>query len=173
MWAAGDPLYDPEVAKIDAPQFFSFLRTNSKYLSAISGHKSVVKTIFFLKLHAKKAGADHINWTKVFTKLYAQEFKGQSVKRFRGLQSLIWWLFRNTGSGSICPPYCQERYISFILANKKTLWKFIREKKQKLLAKLLYQISSLTDCNYIEWKKVVSFLIRKRKLFLVPNSRRI
>lgn len=168
LWAASDPKMNAEAAKIDAPQFYRWVQQNSKVLGKIEGHKNVLKTILYLKVHARKAGAMHVNWVKVFSSFYALEFTGPSVKRFRGLQSVIWWLVRNAQHGSPCPVYCQERIIAFILANRDVIWDMIREKKEKTMIEYFFEMSKQARCQFIDWGVVIPYLVRKRKLFAVP-----
>lgn len=115
VWAASDPLRDTEVAKIDAARFYNYILMNPDEFSKIVGHKGVVRAISYLKIHAGKSRTRNVVWTKVFAKLYTKNFVGISVKRLSGLQSLIYWIIRNTGLGSPVTPFCQSRLIAFIL----------------------------------------------------------
>ncbi|XP_074598445.1 uncharacterized protein LOC141853109 [Brevipalpus obovatus] len=165
IWAANDPLHDAEVAKIDAARFYNYILINSDEFSIIDGNKGIVRAIAYLKIHAGKSRTRHVVWTKVFTRLKKQNFIGISVKRLHGLQSLIYWILRNSGRGSPVTEFCQTRLIAFILANKDVMWDLIRKKSQKSIVKMMRKIADETKCQLINWYRVIGYLIRKRHLF--------
>ncbi|XP_074598444.1 uncharacterized protein LOC141853108 [Brevipalpus obovatus] len=165
VWAASDPLRDAEVAKIDASRFYSYLLWNSDEFSRIEGHKGVVRAISYLKIHAGKSRTRNVVWTKVFARLYAQNFVGISVKRLSGLQSIVYWLLRNTGYGSPVTLFCQTRLIAFILANRDTMWDLIRRKSQNLIIEMMERLSLKAQCTLVNWRVVIKYLVRKRHLF--------
>ncbi|XP_074598854.1 uncharacterized protein LOC141853419 [Brevipalpus obovatus] len=165
VWAASDPLRDAEVAKISPSRFYGYILANSDQFSKIQGHKGVVRAISYLKIHAGKTRTRNVVWTKVFAKLYAQNFVGISVKRLSGLQSIVYWLLRNTGYGSPVTLFCQTRLIAFILANRDTLWNLIRRKSQNLIIEMMERISLKARCTLVHWPVVIKYLVRKRHLF--------
>ncbi|XP_074598443.1 uncharacterized protein LOC141853106 [Brevipalpus obovatus] len=165
LWAANDPFKDREVAKIDAARFFNYILKHPKELDNITGHKGVVRAIAFLKIHAGRSRTRNVVWTSVFAKVYARNFVGLSVKRLSGLPSLVYWLIRNTGVGTPVHGLCTERLMAFTLANKHTLWDFIRRKREKMLAKWMEKLSVHLECNYIRWPNVIAYLVKTRHLF--------
>lgn len=164
LWAASDPRDDNQVAKIDAAAFYQYI-IGVDFFSEISGWKNMAQAVAYLNIHGNKAGAGQVVWTKVLAKLSAQQLTGISVKRMRCLQSLVYWIIRNTGSGTIVSEFFQQRFISFILANKETFMEILRNFEEKRLIRYLTSLSDKVRCRYLNWPAIVDFLIRKRGLF--------
>lgn len=137
----------------------------NSFFEQITGWKEIAKATIFLHAHENKMGAQKVVWTRVFTKLVTTNFKMVGVKRLKCLQSLIYWLLRNTGSGTPIDPHYQQRIIAFILTNKKTVLAMLRKFNQNGLASYLRRINSAADALPLNWPKVISFLVRKRQLF--------
>lgn len=166
MWASSDPLVDAEVAKLN-PAFFANFMVHTRMLHSIKGHEGVARAIILLKVHSSTNGGFHVNWTKVFAKLYAENFVGMSVKRLDGLRSLIKWLFRNTGWGTPVTFHQQQRLISFLLSNRYEVYCTLRYRREKTLINMLKTFSDFSGVDNLNWDAIVSFLIRKRRLFKV------
>lgn len=151
---------------MDIASFYKWMMWQSSFFP-IKGHNGVAKAIMFFKIHSRKNGSYKVNWTRVLARMYAENFVGLSVKRLTGLRSLIWWLFRNTGWGTPVGFFPQQRLISFILANRDEIYCTLRYKRQKTLTNILKKLADLAEIKNVYWENVVSYLVRKRKLFKV------
>ncbi|XP_074600681.1 uncharacterized protein LOC141854773 [Brevipalpus obovatus] len=162
LWVASDPLRDSEVAKIDPACFYSYMLSN---VDEADGYKEVAKLILFLRIHAGKSCSRSVIWTKVMARLTKQNFAGISVKRLKCLQSLVYWILRNTGHGSPISNFRQERLLQFIFANKLAIFKMLRNFKQKLLIQYLTKISKIAGTTRLNWYQIIPYLVRRRGLF--------
>lgn len=158
---------EPEVAKLQPGRFLIWLFQNDARFDQIKGHYEVAKAVIFLKAHSVKNGSHKVNWSKVFTHLYARNFVGASVKRLEGLQSLVWWILRNTGRATPVTIAVKDRLVAFILMNRYELLCMLRYKREKTLVKMMQKIAKICGSEVINWPAVVSYLIRKRNLFKV------
>lgn len=168
LWSASDSLQDSEAAKVASHTFYQYLTRLNRFQDGVSGWRKTAEAIAWLNIHGKRAGAVGVKWSIVFAKL-SRKAGVKTVEGFQGIHSLLYWLHRNAGGATPISDYLQSRLIAFVLKNKTKIHQMTRDAEEKKLIQFMYKLSEACGVNNLNWDSIITFLIRKRRLFKIAT----